>query len=86
MMEIIIVVAVAYFLTGAYYILRELKQPFIDQPDYVRRPKFKGFSLVVLFGWLPLTIMSALRHRLSSEGWRAWICFVCLAVAGVMLL
>ena len=86
MMEIIIVVTVAYVFTGAYYILRELRQPFIDQPDYVRRPKFKGFSLVVLFGWLPLIIVSALRNRLSPEGWRALICFVCLAVAGVMVL
>jgi len=86
MMDVILIVAVAYFITGAYYIMRELGQPFIDQPDYVRRPKFRGFSLVVLVGWLPLTIMSAVQHHLSAEGWRAWACFVFLAVAGVMLL
>ena len=86
MIDIILIVAVTYFLTGAYYIMRELRQPFVDQPDYVRRPKFRGFSLVVMVGWLPLTIMAAVHHRLSPEGWRAWACFAFLTVAGVMLL
>ena len=86
MMKIILIVAVAYFLTGAYYIMRELRQPYVDQPEYVRHPKYKGSSLIVLFGWLPITIMSALQNRLSAEGWSAWVCFAVLSVAGVMLL
>ena len=85
MTKIILVLAIAYLLTGIRHILRDLRKPFGDRPAYARRFPSRGF-LLPLFGWLPISVEGALRYRLWKEGISMWVFFVILAFGGIALL
>ena len=86
-MEIILVIAVAYVLTGARYVLQDLRQPLADRRLYAIKFRRWGF-LVPLFDWLPGTVMVAFmtRFRLWKEAVSMLILFASLSLVGIAVL
>ncbi len=84
-MKVVLILIVAYVLTGVRYIVRDLRKPFGDRPAYARQFPSRGFMLP-LFGWLPSTIVMALNYRMWKDGISMWLFFVILAVGGIALL
>ncbi len=82
-MEIILVIAVAYVLTGVRFVL-DLRKPFADRPPYARQFPSWGF-FVALFGWLPYIVMIAFmtRFRLWKEAVPILILFAALSLVGI---
>jgi hypothetical protein len=87
--EAVLVLSVAYLLTGVRYILRDRRRPFGDRPAYARRGILQGRDkgyLIALFGWLPLTLDLAVHHRQWGAGISMWLLFAVLAIGGVAML
>jgi hypothetical protein len=82
-MRIVAVIAIAYILTGAFYIWRDFRKPIDDQPGYIRwgggiRPK-----LFIMLYWLPGTLSAASRGGDLRKQAVPWAIFAALTVAGL---
>lgn len=86
-MEIIFVVCFAYGLTGVHCIISDLRKPYHDRPAYARNPSryLKGFLLMIV-GWLPLTLLMAQQYRLWGKAFSTLLIFAFLSVSGILLL
>jgi hypothetical protein len=65
-MEVVLVLlALAYGLTGVHCIMSDFRTPYANRPAYARHPSRypKGFFIMIV-GWLPQTILMALKYRL----------------------
>jgi hypothetical protein len=62
-MRIVIIIAIAYFIAGLYYVWRDTRLPRIRQPSYVRGRHFRPLASATLT-WLPITLM------IIWEDWR----------------
>lgn len=82
----LLTIIVAYLLTGFACIVWDFRKPFIDRPAYARRPEryAKGF-LVVILGWLPLSVAIASRSHMWGEAAKRVATFGLLSVGGLMI-
>lgn len=87
-MQTFIVVLIAYLITGAHFVWRDLSASIVHQPAYARHPTVSGVVMRVLT-WLPVTISLP-----SAVGWYwrglkryvfSLVLFVVLTSAGLFL-
>lgn len=83
---LLITIVIAYLLTGIACIVWDFRKPFIDRPAYARRSEryAKGFPLVI-FGWLPISILEASMSRRWGQAVKRVTTFVVLVVGGAMI-
>jgi hypothetical protein len=62
-MRMVIIIAIAYFIAGLYYIWRDTRLPRIGQPSYVRERQFRPLASATLT-WLPISLI------IVWEDWR----------------
>jgi hypothetical protein len=78
---------VAYLLTGLACVTWDFRKPFIDRPAYARRPEQHAGSLpLVILGWLPLSVIVAVRSHMWGEAGKRVATFALLALGGAILL
>ena len=84
------ILIVAYVLTGVRKVINDLRFPFSNQPEYVRRRRY-GIMFLVVLGWVLVDVgmilaglwrdMAMLRATLSN-----FLTFAVLAVLGFAFL
>jgi len=55
MIPIIIILILIYIVIGIYKVISDSRLRLIDQPDYIRHPKFL-ITLLIIIMWFPLLI------------------------------
>lgn len=63
-------IAIAYVLTGAYYVGRDFSEPGYNQPAYVRERRIIAVVFLVAF-WLPWTL-NIFSKYLQYNGWKGF--------------
>ncbi|WP_156435148.1 hypothetical protein [Bradyrhizobium lablabi] len=79
-MRIMLIVLIAYVITGAHYVWRDLREPLWNQPAYVSN----GISarLFMVLYWLPGTIFSTYLRGPIKRHIASWLLFVALIAIG----
>ena len=87
-MKITATVIISYLIAGAYYVWCDFRQPFWNQPGYIRSRRLYQMALVVLV-WLPTGIAVLNFAGLSIQGRqtiRSLLIFAIAVAVGIMLL
>lgn len=81
-----LVLVLAYLLTGFMCIVWDFRKPFIDRPHYAINSSryLKGFITIIL-GWLPLKTLIAVSSGIRSEALKPLVTFAILWVGGSYL-
>src|SRR5216683_1381548 len=81
---------IAYFLTGIYYVVRDVRAHVIRQPTYAREFTVRGrISPLILAGftWLPATIFACTlpgtRFKHLKRQATVWLVFAALSAIGL---
>lgn len=81
-MRSVAVIAIAYILTGALYILIDYRKPIDQQPSYVKWGGIRTHLFILLY-WLPGTLSAACRGGVLRDLAVPWVIFAALTVAGL---
>ncbi len=81
-MRIVAVIVIAYLLTGALYVWRDLRRPIDKQPAYAKWGGIRSMVFIILY-WLPGTLSFACRGGVLRDQAGPWAIFAALTVAGL---
>lgn len=84
----IVMIGLAYVLTGLHYVWRDLRQPIIEQPGYVREYTVRGRLrplLVTALLWLPASLYAVSRRQAVSANVASWVTFFALLVGASLM-
>jgi hypothetical protein len=82
-MRILVVLVVAYLITGAIYVAGDLKEHVVRQPAYAREYTQRGKMqplILAVFAWLPVTF---LRRRFFLLAIFAFLAVLGLYLSGI---
>lgn len=65
-MRIVIVLLIAYLITGIHFVWRDITAEGVDRPGYVRNATLP-FLMSMVLCWLPLTVLEP-----WIVGWQRW--------------
>jgi hypothetical protein len=82
-MRVTLIVLIAYLITGAHYVWRDLREPLSNQPEYVSNGT--SARLFMALYWLPGTVFSTYLRGPLKRHVASWFLFATLVALGLAI-